>query len=123
MGKAKAGSWRRQWDGALLIGHLLQLLPNGCPKLWHRLEPLIGAMTQDAFLAMLAHHGRPLDLDKRRSEDAAHWRSEPGYNPVEQLGALLDRERILYPAIGTSIADPFAPRAVALFAGLLTLAD
>lgn len=123
MGKANVGFWKRQEPNAPLVGHLLQLLPHGCAELSRRLESVIRGLTEDAFLAMLAHHGQPIDLDNRRGEHAALWRACDLYDPLRELDAVLERAHVLFPAIAEPSANPPHPRAVALFAGLLTLAD
>lgn len=122
MGKANAGFWRRQDPAAPMVGHLLQLLPLGCRDLNDRLQPILSMLGEDLFLAMLAHHGRPLDLGKRSGEHARYWKPHDDYRPLAELDALIERARLLHPAADDTAAD-LSPRTVALFAGLLTLAD
>lgn len=123
MGKANAGFWRRQDPAAPRAGHLLELIPEGCPELMARLEPIWESWGEDAFLAMLAHHGRPVDRDKRSSEMGRLWKPSGAYHPIDEVDALIARAAHLHPRAcgrGDSLTDP---RALSLFAGLLTLAD
>ena len=120
LGKANAGFWRRQDQNARRVGHLKEVL--ACPNLEMHLGAYIEGFGANLFWAMLAHHGRPVPRDAALGEDAGYWHPADRYDPIAQLNALLDRTQTLFPL--QSVPDePLPPRAAALFAGLLTLAD
>lgn len=119
LGKANAGFWARLHPGATRVGHLRPVV-SGHAGLSEILEPLVRSCGEDLLLAMLAHHGRPVVPDDR---DARHWNPSERYDPLEQLGKLLERARLFFPDGWSEGAGALPPRAISLYAGLLTLAD
>lgn len=121
MGKTNAGFWRRQFPGAPIVGHLTPLLAYSTG-----LEDVLGAVPgllgqPDLCAALLAHHGRPVVSGRSREEEL--WVADERYDPLAQLSALIGVCLIDWPG-GLNGAPPeIAPRAISLFAGLLTLAD
>lgn len=82
------------------------------------------------FAAVMAHHGKPLgefheaatSLDWGRHND--YWWPKADGDPTAAVLPLIEAVRERWPeAWGAGPALPFAPRFVALFAGLVTLAD
>lgn len=121
MGKANAGFWRRQFPGAPTIGHLTPLLADSA-GLGVVMAAVPGLIEQpDLCAALLAHHGRPV-LEGRPCEEDL-WVADGHYDPLAQLSALIRACHTEWPD-GLDGAPPeLSPRAVSLFAGLLTLAD
>jgi len=137
LGKANRGFQARRDPKAKLVGHTRQvaaLLSHS--KL--RSGPAAGALNdlivdwgaRQHFAAAMAHHGRPLAefrdtaTSKDWMEHTAHWWPGTDGDPAAALVPLLDALRARWPLAwqpGPPLPD--APRFVALFAGLTTLAD
>ncbi|KQN76656.1 CRISPR-associated helicase/endonuclease Cas3 [Sphingomonas sp. Leaf62] len=82
------------------------------------------------FAAVMAHHGKPLAVfrDDPKFDDwtgyTKHWMPGPDGDPAADVLLLIDAVRARWPlAWGAGERLPSAPRFVALFAGLATLAD
>jgi CRISPR-associated endonuclease/helicase Cas3 len=139
LGKANRGFWRRQFEGARIVGHT-----NETAALFYgaaaRSEPgrKLAAIIHDwdaweLFAAVMAHHGRPLpvyhrdstgDAEKAALPDKRFWQAEADYDPIAELGRLLDLVEARFPpAFAPGPPMPDAPALVALTGGLVTLAD
>lgn len=138
IGKANSGFQARSDRRAPRIGHegqVAALLFD--PKL--AASPAGGALhaiVRDwggaPFLpALMAHHGRPREEFGRPKaglkpwvEHVRHWQAGSGYDPAAQAARLIEQVRARWPlAWDAGDTLPDAPRFVALFAGLVTLAD
>jgi CRISPR-associated endonuclease/helicase Cas3 len=82
--------------------------------------------------ALMAHHGRLREEFARRGQGGAtpwashsrYWRPVDGYDPSAGAAAIVELVRERYPLAWAAGAElPKAPRFIALFAGLLVLAD
>lgn len=75
------------------------------------------------FLAILAHHGRPVSSDRANQTDSI-WQRQGEYDPLEaarEMGGLL---RLHFPlAFAEGLQLPEAPEFQHFFAGLVALAD
>ncbi|WP_343526975.1 CRISPR-associated helicase Cas3' [Sphingomonas sp.] len=139
VGKANHGFQARKDSERPRIGHtgpvaaLLRHPPFRQSEAGRSLLDLIvpwGAV--ELFAAVMAHHGKPLrefhksagqqtDIWTRHIE---HWLPSGGHDPKADVTALLAALRGRWPlAWETGPGLPDAPRFVALFAGLVTLAD
>ncbi len=137
LGKANRGFWQRQFEGARIVGHT-----NETIALFHgaavQSEPgrILAAIIDDwgvwdLFVAVMAHHGRPLHVyhSDRDYEDVARcyghlWKPGDGYDPLAELGRLLKFVQARFPlAFTAGPTVPDAPAFVALIGGLVTLAD
>lgn len=121
--KANRGFWLRQFEGRPAIGHTDVVLAflSGHDGLAEALAPL-ASLGDDLFLAMLAHHGQPVSAPLDGGFSARQWNAESDYDPLGELRALIDAARERFPrAFGEHLTP--TPEVVALFAGLLTLAD
>ncbi|GJD53526.1 hypothetical protein OPKNFCMD_6302 [Methylobacterium crusticola] len=143
LGKANSGFWRRQFPKMPRIGHT-----EIVGALFHRsvqlrdqavVRELSGLITAwgatEHLTAVMAHHGRPLasfstpgamsgSSIREARRDAGWWRAIDGYDPLGELARLLAAARRRFPlAFAEGPPLPDAPRAVALLAGLVTLAD
>lgn len=129
LGKTNRGFWERQFPNRERIGHTTDVL-----TLWQldeaaarlqRLDSLLSRAGENLFMATLAHHGAPLDEPGSGERWDRVWRAADGYDPITELFALLEIAADLYPsAFRTDIrASALGPRAISLYAGLLTLAD
>ncbi|MEH3048605.1 CRISPR-associated endonuclease Cas3'', partial [Sphingomonas adhaesiva] len=87
---------------------------------------------REHFAAVMAHHGRPLQAFYRDAEHqnrawiglVDHWWPKDGHDPAEDVMPLIEAARARWPLAwedGPPLPD--APRFVALFEGLVTLAD
>lgn len=129
LGKCNAGFWRRQIEGSPLVGHtsiVLALDHRGID--WGRLPLLVRLLDRcgdELLRATLAHHGRPVVAPKEGLGVARHWSRRGGYDPLDELVALLETAQECYPAAFDTTCGALAlpPAAVSLYAGLLTLAD
>jgi CRISPR-associated endonuclease/helicase Cas3 len=147
-GKCNGGFQRRADPAAQRVGHCEQAVPALQPEIAAQ-APEVDAFWEEVeakwhggelLAAMLAHHGRPLrglhaDPDDaalnqaqlaRVRSDAAYWRSGPDGAPLSDLLSLMAQARARWPAAFAGGASPLPadrPPFVALFAGLLTLAD
>lgn len=95
-------------------------------------EMILGWGADQHLAAVMAHHGRPLPefhAEAGKHTDSwtrhvAHWLPQGGDDPTLAVVRLVEALRIRWPlawAAGPKLPD--APRFVALFAGLVTLAD
>lgn len=138
LGKANAGFQARLDPKAPPIGHegqvaalvrdpKLALTPAG-----RALGAMIASWGAAPYLAaLMAHHGRPRAEYQPTftgtppwSQHVTHWRVRNGYDPVAEAKRLVDQVREHFPLAwepGEPLPD--SPRAVSLFAGLVTLAD
>ena len=124
LGKTNRGFWLRQFEGRPMIGHTDIVLSfiGGHDGLAAVLAPL-APLGDDLFFAMLAHHGRPVSAPSDAGRSAHHWNAGPDYDPLAELRALIELARARFPlAFDETLPQPSAGM-VALFAGLLTLAD
>lgn len=132
MGKANRAFWRRQRADSPWAGHtgeVLAVQEDFASQVFEgrmaaALAPVIG-WGDDLFLATLAHHGAPVLSDAARDALArGDWRRGEDYDPVGELAALIEVARARFPlAFADAPSEALPPRAVSLFAGLLTLAD
>lgn len=143
LGKANSGFWRRQFPKMPRIGHTeivgalfhpgLQLRNQAVVR---ELSGVVAAWGAAQYLtAVMAHHGRPLasfsqqgamsgDSARESRKNAGWWRPNDGYDPLAELARLIAAARQRFPlAFAEGPPLPDAPRAVALLAGLTTLAD
>jgi CRISPR-associated endonuclease/helicase Cas3 len=132
-GKANRG-FQARWDvGARPIGHTKEALTLLCDPLraemlfrvlrLHEIEGW-GGWPQN-LLAVLAHHGRPLDPTTIRPDDGGHWGEPTDDAPVRSLCGLGEAVKRWLPdafiAGGKPLPD--APPFWHAFAGLAMLAD
>jgi CRISPR-associated endonuclease/helicase Cas3 len=147
-GKCNAGFQRRADPAAPMVGHTEQAVPATFPDIGDALvdaffgEVFDGWGAGELVAATLAHHGKPLrglhcplvngepderDTPNKQAEirrNAGYWRPDGAYAPLQALGALTQEARRRYPtAFDAAGRLPEAPAFIALFAGLLTLAD
>ena len=133
MGKANLAFWRRHDPKAPWASHTVPILAvgqdatntGGTGRLSGILRPVM-EWGEPLFLATLAHHGKPLDVHGALADDMllGTWRSVPDYDPLDELSAIVEAARERFPrAFSTHARDGVPPRAVSLFAGLLTLSD
>jgi CRISPR-associated endonuclease/helicase Cas3 len=142
LGKANRGFWQRQFPNAARVGHTAETAAlflvdsvAAAPEA-RRLDGLLDSWGVDQlFYAIMAHHGRPLEIYARSSavarrnlrddrKAAEHWTRHDDYAPLVQLGRLLDAaERRFLLAYSDAPPLPNEPAFVSLFCGLLTLAD
>lgn len=141
LGKANRGFWARQFPGARVVGHTNETAALFFSDLAASIavRPLVDFLLDwqcwDLFVAVMAHHGRPLeayasagvDAQRRVREERwprAYWQAEGGYDPLAELTRLLDDVRTRFPlAFAPGPPMPDAPPFVALAGGLVTLAD
>ena len=137
LGKANRGFQARIDPAAELIGHTGQVaaLLNHSKLKRTPAAVALQAMIDDwdaeqHFAAVMAHHGKPLDefheaatsLDWGRHND--HWWPKADGEPAAAVMPLIEAVRERWPQAWEAGAPlPIAPRFVALFAGLVTLAD
>ena len=147
-GKCNRGFQARIAPKAPRIGHCEQAVPALQPEIAAQAPEVDGFWEEihagwnggELLAAMLAHHGRPLrglyvppgdqQGDKAQDmclrSDARYWRAGPDRAPLDDLHALMQEARALWPRAFDESAPPLPgdrPAFVALFAGLLTLAD
>lgn len=96
-------------------------------------EMIASWRARDHFAAVMAHHGKPLaafhrDAQTRGTDSwtghVGHWWPENGHDPAADALPVIEALRARWPLAwedGPPLPD--APRFVALFAGLVTLAD
>lgn len=142
LGKCNHGFWARQRDGAERIGHTNETGALFHFKFGQQFAQTIGVAALDAliddwgcetlFFATMAHHGTPLAVytqgamlpDDRMRRHARQWLAQDGYDPIAELALLLHDIRARHPLAFTAGPPlPKAPAFVALFCGLVTLAD
>lgn len=137
LGKANRGFQARIDPAAAKVGHtapvaalLLQskLQQGEAARAIHAMLAAWGAA--EHFAAVMAHHGRPLDAfhepvaSKHWLKLAGYWMPEDGHDPAADVLPVLAAVRARWPLAWEPGAPlPQAPRFVALFAGLVTLAD
>lgn len=138
-GKANAGFQARRATGAPMVGHILPLTAlfgtkadprvAGPALALLRLDRFEGWGSQTAvdelFGAALSHHGGPWPRGEKGVDQARHWRTTAGYDPLRALRALFDDAEAMAPqafAVGGPPL-PDAPRFVHAVAGLIQLAD
>ena len=138
LGKTNAGFQARWSRSAPRIGHEGQVAPlwfdpglRERTPLWQTLKDW-GA---HAYLpALMAHHGRPREefggppptggQNRTWEKHRQHWRAADGYDPLAQASRLIAEIRARYPlAWQNGPKLPGETRFIALFAGLVTLAD
>lgn len=123
MGKTNRGFWQRQFSGCRIVGHLRPLLAfetaPGLAGSLGRAANILG--DPDLAAALLAHHGSPVNACA--AHDAAWWAASAEYDPLAQLDRLIAIAAQRYPAGFATPSTELPPPVVALFAGLLTLAD
>lgn len=138
LGKANRGFWARQFEGSRIVGHTNETVALFHTDLAERseacglLEMIEDWGAEELFVAVMAHHGRPLYAYSRQCSDPAsealrhriHWRARDGYDPMAELARLQSDVRARFPLAfesGPKLPDkaPF----VALVGGLVTLAD
>lgn len=138
LGKANRGFQARiDWQAYQKIGHtapVAALLEHSKLKR-HPAAVAIEAIRDDwdaeqHFAAVMAHHGKPLNVfgDDKAFDDwtafTKHWMPGPDGDPASAVLPLIDAVRARWPlAWEAGPPLPAAPRFVALFAGLVTLAD
>lgn len=133
LGKANSG-FQARWDvGAPFVGHIRPVLGllSDHQELAGRTLPIAemerwGNGLGEAFNAVLAHHGAPLDDDPTR--DAAllrHWRAVPGYDPADGLAQLGRQVTLWFPYAFAPDGPvlPETPQFWHAYAGLVMLAD
>jgi CRISPR-associated endonuclease/helicase Cas3 len=139
IGKANRGFQARRDRNAPPIGHegqVAALLKDGDLRRTSAAQALIAILRDwgaPAYLpALMAHHGR-LRAEFARPQRGGgtpwdshtqYWKPAEGHDPAASAAAIIDGVRARYPAAwapGETL--PQAPRFVALFAGLLVLAD
>ena len=130
LGKCNRGFWRRQFEGAPIIGHtsIVYALNESGEAAWDRLsllEGLYSRVGEALFTATLSHHGRPVATGSLGAGLVGFWKARDGYDPVAELEALLSLARGRYPDAfdGARGAIELPAVAVSAYAGLLTLAD
>ena len=141
IGKANWG-FQARWDPkAERIGHEPQVAPlwldrglrGGTGADGFR-EAIIRFGAQKHLSALFAHHGRPREefggppptggLNRTWEKHSRFWKPEDGYDPLAAAAELIAQVRRRYPqAWDDGDTLPSTPRFVALFAGLVTLAD
>ena len=138
IGKANKG-FQARWDRrADRIGHEGQVAPLMFDRSLSKtaaglaLRQIIDGWGGGAYIiALMAHHGRPREEFGRAQagmesweKHRHYWRSENGYDPLAEAAGLVDQVRARWPLAwepGGKLPEP--PRFIALFAGLVTLAD
>jgi len=139
IGKANRGFQARSNRTAPLIGHegqVAALLMDSRLRQTPAGKALHGIMREwgagPYMAALMAHHGRVRAEFARQQRSGGrpwerhvrHWLAEDGHDPAASAAGIVDGVRARYPlawAAGEGL--PQAPRFVALFAGLLVLAD
>ncbi len=82
-----------------------------------------GEGSEGLFLAVLSHHGKPVNLD-RYIENKTRWRQVADYDPVAELKRVIAFMRSTFPlAIRDGEQVPGDPEFQHLVAGLVALAD
>ena len=136
-GKANSGFQARWHADAPAIGHVapaLSLIYCG-EEFADQIQAALplselaewGAFEQ-AFLSVIAHHGRPMDPEKAREDWSRYrdyWQSREGYNPFASLSNLTDAIRRWFPAAFAKSGPPLpeSTRFWHAVAGLMMLAD
>jgi CRISPR-associated endonuclease/helicase Cas3 len=141
IGKANAGFQARWNDKAERIGHEPQvaaLLKDDRLKTTPAAQALLGIQRDwgaaPLIPALFAHHGRPREEFRGPPETGGrnltwqkhvqHWRVKDGFDPCAAAADVIAAVRARYPqAWGDGPTLPSEPRFVAMFAGLVVLAD
>lgn len=145
LGKTNRGFWSRQFPDAPMIGHTAitaTLFHHfGHEKPVQTLATLIDDWgCHEIFPAVMAHHGKPLDvyhwenphepasptIQSKIDDGKSFWKDDEArqYHPLQELGRLLASAKERYPlAFEPGPQLPQNPEFVALFCGLVTLAD
>lgn len=141
IGKANRGFQARRNPKADKIGHegevAALLLDSGLKQTLagQALHQIIREWGAAPYMAaLMAHHGRPREefapalptggQNLSWKKHTQHWHTANGYDPAAEAARLIDRVRARWPLAWQQGATlPQAPRFVALFAGLLVLAD
>lgn len=123
MGKTNRGFWQRQFPSCRIVGHLRPLLAfETAPGLADSLCRAANILSDpDLAAALLAHHGSPVNACA--ADDAAWWEANSEYDPLAQLDRLIAIAEQRFPAGFAAPPTELPPPVIALFAGLLTLAD
>ena len=140
IGKANAGFQARRVPGAAMVGHereLSGLLHDAALRQTPAGQALIAILRDWGAIpylpALMAHHGRPRmeygPRDQPGYKDQTevhrrHWLPRDGYDPAAAAADIIDQLCARHPlAMAAGPKLPDEPRFVALFAGLLVLAD
>jgi CRISPR-associated endonuclease/helicase Cas3 len=138
IGKANRGFQARIERGAPIVGHegeVAALLFDPALRAMAAgqalLEMALGWGAGAYLPALMAHHGRPRaeffwvkDGSKPWSKSIGHWQARNGNDPSADAARVIAAIRERYPsAWETGVPLPQGERFVALFAGLLVLAD
>lgn len=135
IGKANAGFQARWNDGAERIGHEGQVAPLWFDTALRERTPLWQTLkdwgAHNYLSALMAHHGRPREEFARPAageqpweKHRRHWRATDGYDPLATATTIIDAVRARFPlAWQDGPKLPESPRFIAVFAGLLVLAD
>ena len=143
IGKANSGFQRKPFDAAHLgVGHTYEALPliyhqKLSPRFWEVIQGdlIIGQWFPDEetaesyLLALLSHHGRPIqfrgELPGRWAVARRCWEKGPDMDPMEGIGEVVDAARRAFPRAFEPDDSrlPSAPEFHHLFCGLLILAD
>jgi CRISPR-associated endonuclease/helicase Cas3 len=141
IGKANWGFQARWHSKAERIGHEPQVAPlwldkglRGGTGADDFRDAIIRFGAQKHLAALMAHHGRPREefggppptggLNRSWEKHSRFWKPKDGYDPLAAAAALIAQIRERYPQAweeGPKLPDN--SRFVALFAGLVTLAD
>ena len=140
IGKANAGFQGRRVRGADVIGHereVSALLFDPVLRQTAAGQALIAILRDwgagPYLSALMAHHGRPrleygprdrIGYKDQTPVHRGHWQVRAGYDPVAAAADVIAQLCAQYPlAMAAGPKLPDEPRFVALFAGLLVLAD
>jgi CRISPR-associated endonuclease/helicase Cas3 len=132
-GKANLGFQARWRQNARPIGHIAEALTLLSDK--YRQDTLFrtlplndvaawGEFPQSLF-AILAHHGRPLDVHYPRADDGQNWGAMNDHGPVQSLAGLGQAVKRWFPEAFSPGGPPLpdAPQFWHAVAGLVMLAD
>lgn len=145
LGKTNRGFWSRQFPDTPMIGHTA-ITATLFQHFGHEKSvQALGAIIEDwgcqeIFPAVMAHHGKPLDVyhcenphepassavQSKIDDGKSFWKDDEArqYRPLAELGKLLASAKERYPlAFEAGPQLPQNPEFVALFCGLVTLAD
>jgi CRISPR-associated endonuclease/helicase Cas3 len=132
-GKANLGFQARWQYGAPTIGHIKEAqMLLGDPERVKTLRQVLGFDAMESWgdwpqglLAMLAHHGRPLDISQALRDNASIWGAPGDHSPVLSLASLGQAVRRWYPHAFEDGGPPLPqlPEFWHEVAGLAMLAD